>query len=344
MLYFMIQKLLIKIPYFLLGGFFTSIIFCPSCFTSNWDYAFDTIRYYTIIFIILWEVSAILAKVVDQRLDWITQTRKKVFSNLILLAVCTIPIIIAYVLIAFEVIGPRPIYMTEFNWMAYYHLSACHFLTAIMISLFLNSRNFFKSWKIAIEKQEELMKQQATYQLKALQNQVNPHFLFNNLHTLASVFRQDAVLGEQFTKQLATVYRYLLKGNQESVVNFSQEKNIINAYVFLLKIRFGNYLNIQFEAIPDNFKVIPITLQMLIENAIKHNVANREFPLKISIYTHNNYLTIQNNVQLKTSVGYSSGIGLQNIIQRYSLLGDRQVIIEENNEEFIVKLPNLEKT
>lgn len=340
----MIRKLLIKISYFLIAGSITSLAFCPNCFTLTWDYVFDTIRYYTIIFIILWEIIAYLIKRIDKQLDWITQTRKKIFWNIGLLVICIFPINVSYILIAFEVIGPRPIYTTEFNWIRYYHLSALHFLTAILISLFLNTRNFLESWKKSNRKQEELIKQQATYQLKALQNQVDPHFLFNNLHTLASVFRKDVALGEQFTNQLAKVYRYLLKSNQEPIVNFSQEKNILDAYTFLLEIRFGSYLDIQFEEIPANFKVVPITLQMLIENAIKHNVANREFPLHISIYTENNYLTIQNNVQLKSSVGYSSGIGLQNIIQRYNLLGDQQVIIEENNEQFIVKLPNLEKT
>lgn len=319
----------------------TSLIFCPPCYTISLDYAFDTFRYYAIIFAILWEVNRKIIQLIDQKLDWITETQYKVFANLGILLITTVPIILTFVYIAFEIIGPRPLGVQSFNWMAYYSIGAYHFFTGLVISLILNSQNFFKSWKEAIKREEAMKQQQVAYQLKALVNQVNPHFLFNNLHTLNSLVKQDANLAEQFIYQLAKVYRYLLNGNQSHAVYIQEEKKFLNAYFFLLNIRFGNCINIEFKDISTNFKVAPITLQMLIENAIKHNIAEKENPLNIEIFEEGNYLVVKNNLQLKSSVGYTSGIGLKNIFERYHLLSKQLVLIEENNAHFIVKLPNL---
>lgn len=332
-----------RILIYMIGGFITSLIFCPPCYTISLDYAFDTVRYYAIIFAILWEVNRKIIELIDQKLDWIRETQYKVFVNLGVLLVTTVPVILSIIYIAFELIGPRPLGVTSFNWMTYYSLGAYHFFTGLVISLILNSQNFFKSWKDAIQREEAMKQQQVAYQLKALVNQINPHFLFNNLHTLNSLVKQDADLAEQFIYQLAKVYRYLLNGNQSQAVYVQEEKKFLNAYFFLLNIRFGNCINIEFKDISANFKVAPITLQMLIENAIKHNIAEKENPLNIEIYELDNYLVVKNNLQLKSSVGYTSGIGLKNIFERYHLLSKQLVLIEESNAFFIVKLPNLAK-
>lgn len=340
----MVRKWTIKLIIFFLGGFFSSLIFCPPCYAISLDYTVDTIRYYTIIFAILWEMNRYIIRRIDEKLDWITETQTKVFANIGLLFLLTIPLILACIYIAFEVIGPRPLNYTSFSWMAYYSLGAYHFFTGLVISLLLNSQNFFNSWKETIVREQAAKQQQVAYQLQALVNQVNPHFLFNNLHTLTSVLRQDSQLAEQFIYQLSKVYRYLLSGNRSQAVYIEEEKKFLNAYFFLLNIRFGDCIKIEFSAIAADFKVAPITLQMLIENAIKHNVAEVENPLIIKIYEEENYLIVKNNLQLKSSVGYTSGIGLKNILERYRLLSKQRVIIEEDSTAFVVKLPNLKTT
>ncbi|MEM1123854.1 MAG: histidine kinase, partial [Bacteroidota bacterium] len=256
----MVRTIIIRILIFTVGGFLTSLIFCPPCYAISFGYAFDTFRYYVIIFAILWEINRLLIRLIDQKFDWITETRFKVFVNLVLLLLTSIPAILTVIYIAFEVIGPRPLNTTTFDWTTYYSLAAYHFFTGVVISLILNSQNFFQSWKAAILREESLKQKQIEYQLQALVNQVNPHFLFNNLHTLNSVLRQNTTLAEQFIYQLSKVYRYLLSGNRSRAVYLHEEQTFLNAYFFLLNIRFGDCIKINFKNIPTTFKIAPITL------------------------------------------------------------------------------------
>lgn len=169
---------------------------------------------------------------------------------------------------------------------------------------------------------EEIEKGVAQAQFESLKNQVNPHFLFNSLNVLSSLVHIDPDLSEKFIDQLARSYRYLLEQKDKELVTLKTEIEFANSFSFLLKIRFEEKLKINIKIPTDamNHLIAPLTLQLLIENAVKHNTISLEEPLIIDLYLDtNNYLVVKNNLQLRVQRMPSTGVGLKNIINRYKL-------------------------
>lgn len=186
---------------------------------------------------------------------------------------------------------------------------------------------------------ETLKKETSEAQFDALRRQINPHFLFNSFNVLSSVIENDQTLAVQFVEQLSKVYRYLLKTQELKTVSLEEEIDFINAYVFLLKIRFGNNLNFEQHLKVSDGMLPPASLQLLIENAIKHNEVSKTHPLTISLERQNGELIIKNNKNPKVTVEASEGVGLSNIQKRYQLLGATSPEIRDTDTDFIVKLP-----
>jgi hypothetical protein len=196
-------------------------------------------------------------------------------------------------------------------------------------------------WKISLVEAEKLKKEHVQAQLETLKNQVNPHFLFNSLNTLAAVIPENPEKAVEFVEKLSKVYRYILEIKDKELITLKEEMFCIEAYEFLLKIRFGE--NIEFEkAITEdslNNYVVPLSLQMLIENAVKHNIISNKKPLLVKIYAEDDFITISNNLQSKKQVNSSTDTGLKNINARYALLSNRVPEIEKTEDDFIVRLP-----
>lgn len=189
---------------------------------------------------------------------------------------------------------------------------------------------------------EEREKGVAQAQFESLKNQVNPHFLFNSLNVLSSLVHIDADLSEQFIDQLARSYRYLLEQKDKELVPLKTEIDFINAFTFLLKIRFEEKLkvNIHLDANSRQYYIAPLTLQLLIENAVKHNIISAETPLVIDIFSENDmYLVVKNNLQLRESQLPSTGVGQKNIKSRYKLFTSTEVIFSEEDNCYIAKIP-----
>ena len=216
------------------------------------------------------------------------------------------------------------------------------------VNLFLNSINaivFYmnKSRKSQLEA-ERFKKQSVEARFEALRNQINPHFLFNCFNVLSTLVYKDADTSARFIEQLSNVYRYLLYNQDQKVVTLKNELEFIDSYIYLLKIRFRENLMITKE-IPEGKKdkfVAPATLQMLIENAIKHNVVSKQNPLHIHIFDENGYLVVENNIQPKAVKEPSTHIGLNNIRSRYNFLGNSNPVILHSNGKFAVKIPLIE--
>ena len=214
------------------------------------------------------------------------------------------------------------------------------FVVTVIIASILLAIGFFKAWREAAVNEERLKKESLEHQYKALRNQVNPHFLFNSLNTLTSLVYKDQNQAVKFIKELSEVYRYVLEHRDSELVDISIEIDFVKHYVFLQKIRHGENLNISINMKNmKNRKVIPMSLQMLIENAIKHNIVSEENPLNIEITENVDYYIIKNNLQRKTTTKDTGGIGLQNLQSRYGFISENRLITEENKEEFIVKVP-----
>jgi two-component system LytT family sensor kinase len=212
--------------------------------------------------------------------------------------------------------------------------------SATSIGLFEAYYNYSNLLKSEREK-EELLRLNLKSRFDSLKSQVNPHFLFNSLNTLSSLIHKDAAKAEQFVEELSNVYRYLLRTNEQELNSLQSEMEFIQSYIHLLTTRFGT--NLRFEPdVEDRYLdcfLPPLTLQLLVENAVKHNVISKEKPLTIRLFTKNDQLHIVNNIQKKQREVLSEKTGLANIISKYRLLKQAEVLIEETAAEFVVILP-----
>lgn len=218
--------------------------------------------------------------------------------------------------------------------------SAAIFCTIMIIAIY-ESIYFMNELRKSVEEKEMLKRESLNAQLDALRTQVNPHFLFNNLNTLASVIPENQEQAVQFVQQLSKVYRHILEVQDQQSIPLKDELDVLKAYAFLLKTRFGDNLGITINVPEEKLKkkIVPLSLQILMENAIKHNIVSSDKPLKVDVYAENGHLVVHNNLQKKNQVNTSTGIGLDNIRNRCRLLGNGQVQVVENDSSFTVSIP-----
>ncbi|NER14137.1 histidine kinase [Leptobacterium flavescens] len=216
-------------------------------------------------------------------------------------------------------------------------------LITIIISIFFHAVYFYKELQKNKITEQKIIAGSASAQFDALKNQLDPHFLFNSLNVLTSLIDENPGAAQKFTTSLSKVYRYVLEQKNKELISVDEELKFARTYVSLLKMRFED--SILFE-VPESVsnpeaKVVPLSLQLLLENAVKHNMVTPSKPLHIKIFEKGNALVIENNIQPKQVVKKSSGVGLRNIQQRYSLLTNRQVDIEKSGKSFTVSIPML---
>jgi two-component system, LytTR family, sensor kinase len=221
--------------------------------------------------------------------------------------------------------------------------NAAIFSSLTLVAIY-ESIYFMNELRQSIEEKEMLKRESLQAQLNALKTQVNPHFLFNNLNTLTAVIPENPKQAIDFVQQLSKVYRHILEVKDERIIPLKEELDVLKAYAFLLKTRFGNNLNIKIDVADEKMKkkIIPLSLQLLMENAIKHNIVSAEKPLTIDVYAVNGTLVMSNNLQKKNQAFESTGIGLDNIRNRYKLLGDKTVEVTETSTRFTVSIPLIE--
>ena len=215
------------------------------------------------------------------------------------------------------------------------------------LSLFLHCLNtiffFFKKYEQSRFQAEELRRLTIQAELQSLRHQVNPHFLFNSLNVLSSLILQDTNAANEFVEQFAKVYRYVLKSQEKELVSLQEELEFIEAYLFLLKKRFGESISVDISIATQDltYFVVPVALQMLLENAIKHNIVSQKTPLKIWITSkQEGQVSIKNSLQRrKYKEETSTRLGLQNIGKHYQLLTQKSIFITESEHFFEVLLP-----
>lgn len=215
------------------------------------------------------------------------------------------------------------------------------------INLFLNTIHIIYLYHLQLEKSyrevENYKKISTQSQLQALKNQVNPHFLFNNLSVLSALIPTDANASVEFVRQFSRVYRYLLKSHEKEIVELSEELSFTDSYLYLLKTRFTTGLVVDIRISPSSLSayIVPVSLQMLVENAVKHNVVAKNKSLHLEIYSQNDEsITVKNNLQLKTvDMEESTKLGLSNIVKRYEFLGRKGIQIQQTDDFFSVTLP-----
>jgi two-component system, LytTR family, sensor kinase len=220
--------------------------------------------------------------------------------------------------------------------------SAAIFCTIMMIAIY-ESIFFMHQLRKSVQETEKLKRESLNAELNALKTQVNPHFLFNNLNTLSSLIPENPDMAVEFVQQLSKVYRHILEVQDEQSIPLKDELDVLRAYAFLLQTRFGDNLDITID-VPEELKkrIVPLSLQMLMENAIKHNIVSSDKPLKVNVFAENGNLVVSNNLQKKNQVNRSTGIGLDNIRNRCKLLGNGEVEVTESGANFTVSIPLIE--
>jgi LytS/YehU family sensor histidine kinase len=214
---------------------------------------------------------------------------------------------------------------------------------SIMILFFEFGIQIFRKWKQSLIEIEQHKALTAQAKLENLQHQVNPHFLFNNMSVLTSLIYKDQDKAVDFVNQLSKVYRYLLDNKNNELVSVEQELVFIESYAYLLNIRYSPNLTVKFN-IPDTMlqhHLPPLSIQLLLENAIKHNVVSTASPLTIEITIEDEYLVVSNTKKLRKTKEDSSKTGIQNIRDRYHFFSSKAVIVEDTESSFIVKIPLL---
>lgn len=219
-----------------------------------------------------------------------------------------------------------------------------NYLVVLLFHLLNAVFYYMNQFKIQEFATQELKRAGVQAQLQSIQSQLNPHFLFNNLNVLSSlVLKQQPALANKFIEAFSRVYRTLLENHDKQLITLSKEIEFLDSYMYLLKQRFPDSIHFDWEISQSHkqFHIIPAALQLLVENSIKHNTTSPAKPLFITIRsTQDNCLEVVNNKQLRRSTQEkATGIGLANIAQRYKLILNKEILVTENENEFIVKLP-----
>ncbi|MFD2200829.1 sensor histidine kinase [Shivajiella indica] len=215
------------------------------------------------------------------------------------------------------------------------------FFFIIPIASIYEAMYFYRQWYRSHFEGEKLKKEHLQSQLLSLKSQLNPHFLFNSLSTLSSLIPENPVLAEKFTDELADTYRYVLKTQDQVLSPLKEELNFIKTYFNLLETRFGKGIRLEIQVYPqyENHYIPSLTLQLLVENAVKHNAVSDKTPLVIKIFTDEmGNLFVKNNLNKKLNMVASPQMGLRNIISKYKLLNQPEVIINHSEESFQVQL------
>jgi len=197
-------------------------------------------------------------------------------------------------------------------------------------------------WQTSLRREQKLREENLIFQNETLKNQVNPHFLFNSLNTISSLIQSQPEEAEKFINDLSSIYRYILENGQKDRIALTSELEFISDYYKLHRTRDEEKILLSID-VPDpaKYDILPVSLQVLLENAIKHNIASRDHKLKIFVHIEDKYIVVSNNLQRKATSLKSTGTGLKNLGERFRLITGREMKIEEDNNTYTVKLPLL---
>lgn len=290
--------------------------------------------------------NLLLNEELDRRFSWASQTRRRAIYGIICTIILNVVLVLVCNYINFVVLqGEEPSlffsgYMNFIHWLT--------INISLLISAVLHARGFMVALQRTTRSQvveQKLIAKTANAQFESLKNQLDPHFLFNSLNVLSSLIDENTESAQEFTSSMSKVYRYVLEQKDKELVSVEEELEFARTYSELLKTRFEDSVNFDFNVQQEDLKafVVPLSLQLLLENCIKHNFATEAKPLRAKISSNGESLCIENNFQPRELAKERQGIGLANIVQRYSLLTKRNVYIEKSDESFQVKIPLLKE-
>jgi sensor histidine kinase YesM len=305
---------------------------------NNWQIKLSFL--YTIfIAFVIWQGNRYLLFTLRSYFNWFEKPVKKMFALLVSIPFYTMPVSILLLIGWYRIFAKGAV-----NWDIVITTSLVIMICVIFIVHVYETVFLVKESESEILRNSQLERARAESALEALKNQIDPHFIFNSLNTLSHLIEEAPVKAKEFNDNLADVYRYILQKKGSDLVLLREEVNFVNDYFSLLNIRFEKAVRLNINVDPgtlDQYFVPPISLQVLVENAIKHNEFSVSEPMIISISLDRDFLIVQNPVRKKLLSKPSSGLGLNNLKERYRLTTNKEVLIAESNILFIVHLPVL---
>ncbi|HOW25000.1 MAG TPA: histidine kinase [Bacteroidales bacterium] len=322
-----------------LVGTLVSLLFILDAMT--WHNVLVNLGYCAVLGTVIWKGNELMAYWIDRKYPWLKNPGKTLWINI------SATIILSVVLILLVNYGWfNLVYKISFGQFFLhrggYWLVVIQLLVTFIITLILYVGDFFHAWKESVKREEQFKRESLAFQYESLKNQVNPHFLFNSLNVLSSLVMKDQEGSVQFIRQLSEVYRYVLEQKDKEVVELGTEMKFVESYIYLQQIRYAENLHV--ELAPDlphyySQQVIPISVQMLVENAIKHNIISGDEPLTVRIAVEQDHLVVRNNLQVRSTIPESGNIGLNNIRSRYEYLTEKEFITVNDGKEFVVRMP-----
>lgn len=290
------------------------------------------------VILIVYILCSMVATILLNRFPQYSQTLKRIGLELL----CFVAIMAAAITILFygyDYIGLQgmPVKLENYPWVIIVGAS-CNILATSLNE----GAAFFEKWREVVDESDQLKRENLQSQLEGLKGQVNPHFLFNSLNSLSSLISDDPEKAEKFLDEMSKVYRYLLRTNEEGLTSLESEMQFIQSYFHLLKTRYGDGLEMETRINEkfSSYQVPPLTLQMLVENAVKHNMILKDSPLRILIMTTNSgKLVVTNNLQRKDRMVSSNKVGLTNIVKKYRLMKKEEISVRDDGKEFAVVVP-----
>ena len=320
----------------LIGSFLILFIFDGKEMFSSFSRFFRGISYGFVFGFCFWQGNYFISYTAGHRLNWRKNAKKANTITLLLLFFYGVLISISVPFIYYKYvfhIPPDRLYSHILGG-SFAELTINFAIVGAYYSGFLA-----KYWMESIKSEEQLKQENLISKYEALKNQVNPHFLFNSLNTLSGIVEKDSKMATEYIKKLSDIYRYVLEQKDKETVRISEELQFVEDYIYLQKMRYGDGLNFVSNIIDMNGQVAPLALQLLIENAVKHNIIADDQPLNIELQEDDGFYVLRNNLQKKKTIQQNAQIGLDNLFRRYEFLSSGKVDIQENGNEFIVRLP-----
>jgi LytS/YehU family sensor histidine kinase len=325
---------------FILGNAILSIIILLVLFTSAfislerfflgfiWSYAICSTQ---------WAGPVFINFFLDKHIHWLDRPITRTILEIFSLLTWSVGSFIAVQLIMYYLVLHQPPLIA---WQSISHSIIYTLLISLFISLVFTVIGFFRAWRQSVLSEAELKSEMMTYKYNSLRNQINPHFLFNSFNVLSELVYDDQAQAVKFIREMSDLFRYVLDSRDKELVSLTEEVGFMNSYTYLLKTRFGDKFNLINELDPaSNAFIVPMTLQLLVENAVKHNEVSEKFPLKVMIRQNGDFIEVENVRKPKLVGEESKNTGLRNISQQYGFFTDREIEIKSSETMFLVRIP-----
>jgi len=339
-------------PYFLIILFSVVVTFVRVYIIPEWPVSTHVILFFSQVGFLtgVWQMIKALNKALDKRMPFRKGPLLRMGLQILLslLIVAPIFLLVNY----FFISSPHPVFTLPV-FVSKQFIVIVSALFTILIFLFnfgFYAFYFFANWQQSIEEKAQLQvhtadleREKSLLQYHQLKNQVNPHFLFNTLTSLDGLIQTDPDLASDFVRHLSKIYRYVLQHKENEIVSISEELEFIDHYINLLHIRYREGLRVTYDISPEAKEkgIVMVTLQMLIDNATKHNIVQPEMPLLVSIRDENGFLVVSNNKQLRRQIETSNGQGLEQLKLLYSFLSETVPAIEDEADNYTIRIPLL---